>query len=343
MKIALLEHPFRKKTQSTNFLIDLLKTRHEVDLHFPGGAWRYEIDEVVNGDYDLVICFQHEFYALPLVANNIPTIIMPMYDGSGQIHSSYWKIFKEAGIRSVNFSKNLHQQQIKQGMESCYVQYFPNPEKFEQVKDFSTLRGFFWQRRPDHQLHWHFAKSLLIGQLSKLHVHNAPDVQPPKGVPQISDWPLLNEIITESTWFEKKEDFLTVLNSSNIFIAPRLAEGIGLAALEAMAQGQCVIAHNDATMDEYIKSGYNGFLYEHKKPRPINLKDAEKIGLRARQTVEKGYQTWSKSKDKLLKFIEETPHPTLKGIKTKRLNFYKEFPRHYFSGMKKLLRENKHV
>ena len=39
--------------------------------------------------------------------------------------------------------------------------------------------------------------------------------------------------------------------------------------LEAMAMGKCVVAHDDATMNEYIKDGENGILFNAKEPKPV--------------------------------------------------------------------------
>jgi len=56
------------------------------------------------------------------------------------------------------------------------------------------------------------------------------------------------------------DDYLALLYRANIFIAPRGVEGVGVALLEAMASGCCVIGYDNTTMNEYILHNQNGFL-----------------------------------------------------------------------------------
>ncbi len=53
-----------------------------------------------------------------------------------------------------------------------------------------------------------------------------------------------------------------ILNSSNIFIGPSLAEGLGIAFLEAMACGGVVIGTKVGGICDIIKNQYNGLLIE---------------------------------------------------------------------------------
>ena len=48
------------------------------------------------------------------------------------------------------------------------------------------------------------------------------------------------------------------LSSCNIFIVPRMFEGIGLTFLEAMASGMFVISSDTPIMNEYISHKNNG-------------------------------------------------------------------------------------
>jgi glycosyltransferase involved in cell wall biosynthesis len=57
-----------------------------------------------------------------------------------------------------------------------------------------------------------------------------------------------------------RQDYLGLFNQANIFIAPRLSEGVGLTFIEALARGCAVFAYNAPTMNEYISSGMNGYL-----------------------------------------------------------------------------------
>jgi glycosyltransferase involved in cell wall biosynthesis len=339
MKIALLDHPLHKKTRSSDFFVNLLKRYHDVVVYYPGGEWRYVLEEVIHSDCELAICWQHEFMAPPLAQHGIRTIIIPMYDGAGAMPKVYWRFFAALGIDSLNFSACLNHKHLVAGIQSSYVQYYPNPDDFEPVSDFSCLRGFIWQRKPEHFLHWHTAMRLTCGQLDHLHVHDVPDSLPALDIPKLQDFPRLAGAITRSEWFESKQDFIDTLNRSNLFIAPRLNEGIGMALLEAMAQGQCVLAHNDSTHNEYIQNGHNGLLFDASNPQLIDLSAAEKLGQAARQSIVNGHQKWLKEQDNILWKVEHSSKPTPAKENTKSAALACDFPQHYYKGFSSLFKK----
>ena len=58
------------------------------------------------------------------------------------------------------------------------------------------------------------------------------------------------------------EEMTIDMLKSTIYIASRPYEGIGMSFLEAMADGRCVVAHDNTTHNEYIEHGKNGFLFD---------------------------------------------------------------------------------
>ncbi len=54
-----------------------------------------------------------------------------------------------------------------------------------------------------------------------------------------------------------------VLKEADVFLFPSLREGLGMAALEAMALGLPVISNDNRGTREYMKDGYNGFVCTH--------------------------------------------------------------------------------
>ena len=101
---------------------------------------------------------------------------------------------------------------------------------------------------------------------------------------------------TESTW-QSREDYLRSLAGRNVFVAPRRYEGIGMAFLEAMAMGMCVVAENQSTANEYILSGENGILYGGGRarlfaPAPASLCELERMGKAARESIGQIHRNW---------------------------------------------------
>ena len=109
--------------------------------------------------------------------------------------------------------------------------------------------------------------------------------------------------ITTSTWFEDKADLNAHIARANIFFAPRQEEGIGQAFLEAMARGQCVVAPNHGTMNEYILPGVNGLLYDTKNPKPLDFSDIAELGRQAKKTALLGRKRWEEAEQDLVQFV----------------------------------------
>lgn len=66
--------------------------------------------------------------------------------------------------------------------------------------------------------------------------------------------------------FPSQEEYFAILGKTNIYIAPRWFEGIGLTVTEAMASGCVVLANNAPTMNEYIVHERNGFFLPYNVP-----------------------------------------------------------------------------
>ena len=96
-----------------------------------------------------------------------------------------------------------------------------------------------------------------------------------------------------------------------------MLEGIGMSFLEAMALGQCVVAPDAPTMNEYISNGTNGLLYPLERPGALDLSRHREIGARARDSIERGFARWQASQEALLDFIatpKERLTRTLNGV-----------------------------
>jgi glycosyltransferase involved in cell wall biosynthesis len=228
-------------------------------------------------------------------------IIIPMYDAILRLTDSYWLKFKN--FKFLNFSSTLHKKLIHLGLNSKHIQYFPSPESdlFKEVS-YDSLKGFFWQRT--NQITWEHVKKLIAhSEFDTFHVHAAVD---PPGYEFIE--PTEEEKrkynITISEWFEKREDYFSATSAANIYFAPRLHEGIGMSFLEAMAQGKCVVAPDNPTMNEYIQHGVTGYLYNPKRPGQIDFTNAAIVGKKASEYIRHGYTLWLNQREEIVEFIE---------------------------------------
>lgn len=299
-KIVYIGHSYHIKTKSTVFLIEYLKQFFEVEeildeswlgKSFPDLSF---IDESYLG----VIFFQ----LLPskdIIRNikNDNIIYFPMCDQSGRLDFGYWNNYRD--LKIINFSKALHEKLAKWGFESMLVQYFPKPDDFIPG---DKKEVFFWQRLT--KLNINTVAKLFGKNDVKIHIHKAVDpyqkfIQPSKDDEKKYQ-------ITYSDWFETRAEMLDVIKQKGIYIAPREYEGIGMSFLEAMAMGKVVIAADNPTMNEYIEHGKNGFLFNLKNPKELNLSNIEQIHKNTYEFMRQGYDKWEKEKIKIIDFIKQS-------------------------------------
>ncbi len=312
-KIAYIDHSFHKKTQSTDFFRDILRKEFILE-DFWDDSWKggraVTATEINEFNPDVVIYFQSIGKVSEIKKIKSKNIIwVPMEDGYFR-KKIEWLNYKKLNLKILCFSKAVFQKASNLGFDALYVQYFIEPKN--EPKDLSVLRVYFWQRSKN--IVWDTVKKLIGNQnVNKLIFRNIPDpFMLGTPVPLEDDIKKYNIEILDK-WMEKKE-MEKILSDSNVFIAPRKYEGIGMAFLEAMAYGMAVIAPNTSTHNEYIKSGFNGYLYDLNDPKPIDFSDLKDISANALKTVSDGYKKWVESKDEIVNFIN-------KESKTEPLDF----------------------
>jgi hypothetical protein len=269
--------------------------------------------------------------AASFMARGFPTVVIPMYDGSSNHTNEHWYLLRETRI--VNFSFSLHLKCESLGNESFYGRYFSDPSQYQQVSFAEGLRGFFWQRRPDH-INWRdLTNHVVKSQLTHLHIHDAPDLPELKGI--IPHQSLQErQSIAVTTWFENKSDLNKVLDNSNVFFAPRITEGIGQSFIEAMNRGMFIIANHLPTHCEYLANWINGVLLDWNQPCYVDMNDLsriENIGKRARETAFAGHQKWLKTSKSMQDFVLSTKRTT-KHYSKKQIAEFDKMPEVFFKG-----------
>ena len=72
-----------------------------------------------------------------------------------------------------------------------------------------------------------------------------------------------------------------------------------------MAMGKAVIAVDNPTMNEYINDGENGYLFDLKRPKEIDLSNIKEVQKNSYEFMEEGYKEWEKNKKRIIDFIKE--------------------------------------
>ncbi len=298
-RILFIAHSYHKKTRSCDFMIDYLRTNFDVDIYYDD-SWatgeKFKID-MITKKYKHIIFWQNipkRKIFKKIRHNNI--IYFPMFDAVSKT-KRYFRAYKKC--KMVCFSKLLFDLAQSVGVKSMYIQYFPKPTEFVSG---DTKKIFFWQRTSCININ-NVIKTVSHIDGMKIHLHTAidPDFQPI--MPRTEDEQKYQ--ITHSTWFESKDDMINLMQECGIYVAPRMAEGIGMSFLEAMSMGKAVIANNVPTMSEYIENGINGYLVDFGDPKPIDMSNIEWVQKNAYESAMRGYVRWMNDREKIVLFIKD--------------------------------------
>ncbi|MBY0329830.1 MAG: glycosyltransferase, partial [Acetobacteraceae bacterium] len=307
MRIAFFGLAYHARTGSSRFMQDLLAGHGAVDSFFaePDVAdVRRRCAGFDERDYDAIFVWQLQ-EAFALLSGRHPNVTFaPMYDAMFRGGAFAWKRrFSRAKI--LCFSWALRQEVMRRAPLHHRVQYFPEPRAAAHGTDRDALRGFFWYRRRD--IPPARILSLTAGtRLERLTIHDAPD--PGHEAALDLSKPEHVGTLVRTTWSEGREAFAAALAEANLFFASRPLEGIGMAFLEAMAAGLCVVAPDAPTMNEYISHGSNGLLYAPGREAPLDLSRARAIGARGRESAIEGRARWEAGLPAMLDFVL-TPSP----------------------------------
>lgn len=276
--IGFLTHPHHRFTQVFDWLFRWFPEPPQVHYGDPAGLAEF-LAKVDDGAFDGVCLFQLDA-CLPYLASQTKVIACPMYDASRNRPSSYFP--KGDNVFYINMCRKLHQSISAHGGKSMYFQYAPNPATLPKVNWEAPLQAHFWEREPgdlDCRTAEVLARRLGCEILDFRQFQDKRlTFEPGKSSGQ-----------TAGPW-KSYEENLKRISASQVFIAPRRFEGIGMAFLEAMGMGCVVVAENQATANEYILHGSTGLLYAGDEEKiclfpPVQKSELPGIGNNSRNHI----------------------------------------------------------
>ena len=299
MNVAFVDTDQHGSTRSTRFIIDLLQAEYG-PIRVLESRWRWI--ELPKQEWDLVVFLQHLPERLLLDSVTIRRVVLvPMYDDCST-DEAFWSTYRH-DCAVLSFCRALSEPLEQWGHRVHRAQYFP-PVPAESVDWSEGARSaFFWPRKPN--LGWPVARRLLANwSWQDVHLHFDGTFTADR-TRDITAADRARFPIRQTSWFADPREFRRNLMHSQVFLAPRSAEGIGMAFLEAMAAGMFVLAPDRPTMNEYIESGVNGFLYDPDAPAPPAWKHARKLGEAARTSIREGRNQWEASLPALQAFLRD--------------------------------------
>lgn len=320
MKVAFVDLNFHlEQTKSSQFFIDIVKSNFS-DFYLVGAneAWR----EIPRLKPDTIIFWQAIFSAKEIDswrAKNI--VIIPMFDAV-PLTEEFWNEYKKYKI--FCFCKKLYDFLTERGFDAFYNQYYIEPSanlRKIQNNDFSL---FFWER--SKKINWKIVSSLIGNQKAKsIHYHYSTNITNKNSLKPTED-EITKHSIEFSDWFNDMNDYKKIVEQSDIYIAPRESEGIGLSFIEALAFGVVVTSYNAPTMNEYITHGVDGYLFTEENCQELDFspKKLKEMQTESIKRVQNGYKKWIETLPQVIDFIATplnnyTPQINLKTYIYKRL------------------------
>lgn len=290
MKILFVDHADHLKTHSADFFLEILREAFEVETFYYGKSYRFKIPQNKVDNADIIIFWEFLYNRRDLGIRGKRCIFVPMYDNEWA-SKWQWRRIAASGMPIISFCEAITVHAKKHGVENILsLRYFPDPADLPQEPG-ECKRVFLWER----------------GEITR---SAAESILPP------SDGYTFD--VKKANEFIPKEEYLRRLSKCEIVIASRMKEGIGMSFLEAMAMGKCVVANNNATMNEYITDGKSGILRNFSKSvQPIKADVVASVKANIRTCAKKACTRWLTDKDKIAPFIESIAK--LPPLKTRSL------------------------
>lgn len=319
--IRIFDHSYHIKTKSQKFIFDEFSDFSKLFIYGDSTSQKFNksIYSFLDSHHYPTVYWQqyfHDHAELIDDQNITPSpIVFPMFDASNH------KLIDTFPVNATYFvfSKTLHERLVSANRKSFYLRYFPdlsfitsedieNSLQMTKVREASRdLRVFFWRRTPEIDI-VQLAKILKSIGCSKLILKDYPD----PSVKQLNDHVLqkARDImdIELDDWHETWEKSTRALLQYDIYIAPRVCEGIGMSFLEAMSLSLCTIAFDAPTMSEYIEDGFNGILFNSLDDMSSikRVANSNIYNIRSNQfkRLESEHLSWSNSLNSFRKFME---------------------------------------
>ena len=300
--------------------VDPIRQYHKVRT-IPLGGSSYNNFDYNSLKEEPIVFFAMHPPAQLLEDNNFNITWVPMYDDVKWNRLSFWKKFPKS-TKIIAYSKWISNLTIGLEFKTMRVKYFENPNSSKLASWDNGHNIFYWNRSGllnKEQLKTMCdtlnAKTLIFRDHLDYYSHKKQKI--------ILKNKIGNTDVINLDMYSNSVEYMEHLYRCNIFIAPRLYEGIGLTFLEAMANGMVVLSPNSPTMNEYIQNNINGVFLPYSELRRhynrfvtklsnksgisfpiisvlptyynfnklINL-PLEKIGNNARKTHIEGYRKW---------------------------------------------------
>ena len=301
MKVLFVDHACHKRTKSFDFFRNLVASAHETDVFYFERHYHCNLPREKVDWADVVVFCEFIPFRFACGVTGKRCVFLPMYDNEWG-SKGLWRRLALLGMNVISFCRAVSGHARKCGVENVLdVQFAFDPEKFKGMSgDPRTV--MLWERG---DVSFVAVKAMFRPEdVDKVVVVRRDE----EGVAYepISDADMAAyHVEIKSGGFLPKDEYFAMLSEAGVYIAPRCKEGIGMAFLEQLAMGKCVIAHNAPTMNEYIESGKNGILVDLRYPRRIRAEEIAAAREGSSASAAQLFSEWRKSETRILAFFDE--------------------------------------
>jgi hypothetical protein len=182
----------------------------------------------------------------------------PMWDWSRGLSQRWWNALPKT-LRIVAFSRRIAVRARRAGLPTLDLQYFKDPDLFAPA-DWTHGRVMMYWNRTGMVGPQFLEKLCAALRIDLLLFRGDLDYGWHREVGYELGDRLGDTLVRRVPAFATREEYLAFTKDVNVYLAPRVREGVGMLFLEAMARGCAVIGHDAPTMSEYITHGVTGVL-----------------------------------------------------------------------------------
>lgn len=264
MNILFVDHDSHALTRSADFFLAILRQQGEIRVHYYSRHYHCGIRQADIDWADAIVFWEFLPARFSCGVSGKRCVFVPMYDNEWD-SVWLWRRLGLLGMGIISFCDRITDHARRCGVSVLLdVDYFPPDCAFEPG---DPRKVILWERG---QISFSILKTLFRpDQLDKVTLVRRCEERLRYDTVSPQDAAAYHVEIREGG-FIPADDYRRLMAESGIYIAPRFKEGIGMSFLEQMARGKCVVAHDDATMNEYIENGRNGILVDMCRPRPVS-------------------------------------------------------------------------
>lgn len=292
--ILLVDHVCHRTTKSFDFLADLLRRSFEVEVFYYDAHYRVRLpaDKVAWADAIVYLEFLPSRFRIAEPGKRC--VFVPMYDNEWGSRWQ-WRRIADSGMAVLSFCGRISEHARRCGVKNLLDVRFalpPSPAPGD------PRVAVLWDRG---QVGLEQVGRLFDpADLDKLVVVRRPESgQPPAPIPEAFREAYHVELHEGD--FLPDEEYRALLSEPGVYIAPRFKEGIGMTFLEALAAGKFVVAHRDATMDEYVEDGVDGRLVDMWSPTRITLPETS-VETRLERSRQR-HERWKEDEPRIFSFL----------------------------------------